>query len=145
TALRAPEAGRLDGVRHRREPGEGGGSRGALDRRGPRARDDLQPEAADEEALGGGRALPRDHRRGAGRRRLPPSHETSLSRPRRGDGLSGAPRGATLEANGEGETMRHAFPVLALAAAGAAYAGGSNYNVAPGTLPTVQGHVTEWS
>ena len=29
----------------------------------------LQPEAADEEALGGGRALPRAHRRGAGRRR----------------------------------------------------------------------------
>ena len=52
---------------------------------------DLQPQAADEEALGGACALPRDHRRGARRGRLLPALQAPLSRPRGGDGLPGAP------------------------------------------------------
>ena len=57
--LPAGRARRLDGVRHGGEPLEDRAPRRELDRRGLVPRDDLQPEAADEEALGGGRALPR--------------------------------------------------------------------------------------
>ena len=39
--------------------------------------------------------------------------------------------------------MKRLLPILALAAAGAALAGGSNYNVVPGRLPVVAGRVTE--
>jgi virginiamycin B lyase len=41
--------------------------------------------------------------------------------------------------------MKRFLPLLALAASGAALAGGSNYNVVPGSLPVVQGRVAEWS
>ena len=41
--------------------------------------------------------------------------------------------------------MKRFLPLLALATSGAALAGGSNYNVTPGSLPAVQGRVTEWS
>lgn len=40
--------------------------------------------------------------------------------------------------------MKRMLFTLATAAAGAALAGGSNYNVTPGTLATVAGKVTEW-
>ena len=41
--------------------------------------------------------------------------------------------------------MKRTWAVLAMAAAGSALAGGSNYNVTPGTLPAVAGKVTEWN
>ena len=41
--------------------------------------------------------------------------------------------------------MNRCVLVLVLAAALPAFAGGSNYNVAPGTLPAVKGKVTEWN
>jgi len=41
--------------------------------------------------------------------------------------------------------MKRTLLVLACSAALCAAAGGSNYNVAPGTLPAVAGKVTEWS
>ena len=56
-------AGRLDGVRHGREPFAHRAARGAMDRRALVRGNDLQPQAAHEEALGGARALPRDRRR----------------------------------------------------------------------------------
>ena len=47
----AEASGRLDGLRHRRTAGADRGARRPLDRRRSRAARDLQPEAADEEAL----------------------------------------------------------------------------------------------
>ena len=41
--------------------------------------------------------------------------------------------------------MNRSLLMLAVAAAGSALAGGSNYNVTPGTLAEVKGKVTEWS
>ena len=41
--------------------------------------------------------------------------------------------------------MKRILVMLALAAAGPAHAGGSNYNVTPGALPNVAGKVTEWN
>src|SRR6185436_17697694 len=74
-------------VRHGREPLAHRGPRGLVDRARLVPRVPVQPEAADEEALGGGRALPRDRRR-----RLFPAHEAALPRPRGGLRLPGAAR-----------------------------------------------------
>ena len=41
--------------------------------------------------------------------------------------------------------MKRTAVLVAVSAAVAAHAGGSNYNVAPGTLPAVKGNVQEWS
>ena len=41
--------------------------------------------------------------------------------------------------------MRTVFVATMLCVAGSAAAGGSNYNVVPGTLPSVAGKVTEWN
>ena len=64
----------------------------ALDRRGPRAPHDLQPQAADEAALRRSAALPRDHRGGARPRgRAPPAAAAAaLPRPRGGHGAAAA-------------------------------------------------------
>src|SRR5262249_46023213 len=90
-------ARRLDGVRHGREPVAHRAARGEVDRAGLVHGNDLQPQAADEEALGRAAALPGPHRRGPRRRGLLPARGAALPRSRGGHGLSRAATGRTMK------------------------------------------------